>query len=382
MTTNLLMLMLLLFSNPQTEYKVTSSGLQYKIVKEGNNKHPQNGYRVWLEYTGKLDNDSVFATTEGTGNIDVWMGQGKIIKAWEEALPMIGEGGEIDIIAPPSLGYGNSEVANIPKNSTLHFNIKILQVDSCAPIKPYNTNGLKAHKLKNGIKYYIVEPGIGSPASKGDNVYIHYTGWLPNKTIYTSTIHNNNPMRFTAGQGETIEGMDTALMLIPQGGKYRFVIPNKLAFGKEGYRNIVPPRSTITLDIDMVRISHEVNVTKWDATGYDTITTASGLQYVMFEEGYGDKIKLNSIVTAHYSAYFSDGTLFDSSVKRESPIRYPVGAGLIVDGFEEATLLMRKGSKFQLIIPPHLAYGEAGDPPYIPANSQMIFDVEIIDVIE
>ena len=102
----------------------------------------------------------------------------------------------------------------------------------------------------------------------------------------------------------------------------------------------------------------------------------------MFEPGSGPQIKDRSIVTAHYSVYLPDGTLIDSSVKRESPIRYPVGAGLIIEGWEEASLLMRGGSRFQLLVPANLAYGDEGEPPLVPANSDLVFDIEILDVIE
>lgn len=364
------------------QFTTTASGLKYKIEEPGNDKHPQKGCRVWLEYTGWLDNDTIFASTEETGCIDIWLGQGQVIKGWEEALPMIGEGGKMSLTVPPHLGYGNKEYAGIPENSTLHFEIKTIQVDIFEAIKPLNTNGITASKLKNGIVYYAVQNGHGQPAKKGDNVYIRYTGWLPDGSIYSSNIHSRDAVRFTAGCGETFEGMDTALLLIPEGGKYRFTIPWDLAFGEEGYGNRIPPKADITLDIEMVHISKEIMVEKWDASGRDTITTASGLRYIVFEPGNGEQIAKNSVVTAHYSAYLPDGTLFDSSVKRESPIKYPVGAGIIIDGWDEASLLMRNGSRFQLLIPSNLAYGEEGLPPMVPSNADLIFDVEILDVIE
>lgn len=364
------------------QFTTTPSGLQYKIEEPGNSKHPHSGCRVWLEYTGRLDNDTIFASTDETGNIDIWMGQGQIIKGWEEALPLIGEGGEISVVIPPHLGYGNMAIAGIPENSTLHFEIKIIQVDEFDAIKPFSTNGLKADILPNGIKCYTIASGHGDTAKPGDNVYIHYTGWLPDGTIYSSTRNISDAKRFTAGAGETFAGMDTALLHMSEGSKCRFAIPAEMAFGDEGYSNRIPPKSEITLDIEMVRISKEIKVSKWDATGHDTITTASGLRYIVIEPGHGDLIAPNSIVTAHYSGYLANGQLFDSSVKRESPIKYPVGAGLIIDGWDEASLLMRKSSKFQLLIPSHLAYGEDGVPPTIPANADLVFDVEILDVIK
>lgn len=359
----------------------TPSGLQYEIVEAGNDRHPQQGWRVWVEYTGTLDNGQVFATTRETGNIDLWLGQGQLIKGWEEALPMIGEGGQINLIVPPSQGYGDMDIPDIPKNSTLHFELKLVQTDSFPPIKPFDVKGVKKHKTPSGITYYCIEPGLGNHAKKGDNVYIHYTGWLPDGSIYTSTRNTGNARRFSAGTGETFEGMDSALMLMPEGAKYRFNIPYQLAFGDKGYANRIPPKTDVTLDIEMVRISPEKKIKKWDASGRDTIKTASGLRYIVLDPGYGPRIEPDNIVTADYSAFYKD-SLFDSSVKRESPIRYPAGAGIVIEGWEEATLLMRKGARFQLIVPSNLAFGSDGAEYGLPADAELIFDVEIIDVME
>ena len=359
----------------------TSSGLQYQIIEPGNNRHPQPGWRVWVEYTGTLDDGTVFASTRETGGIDLWLGCGQLIKGWEEALPMIGEEGRIALVVPSSQGYADMEVPGIPKNSTLHFEIKLVQADSFPAIKPFAVKGVKKQKTPSGITCYCIEQGHGKPAKKGDNVYVNYTGWLPDGTIYTTTRTSGEAQRFTAGMGEAFVGMDSALLMMPEGAKCRFIIPYRLAFGDKGYANRIPPKTDVTLDIEMVRISPEKKITKWDCTGLDTITTVSGLRYVVLDPGYGPRIELDNIVTANYSAFYND-TLFDSSVKRESPIRYPVGAGIVIDGWEEATLLMRRGSRFQLFVPSKLAFGSDGPQIGLPANADVIFDVEILDVME
>ena len=366
----------------QGDFVTTKSGLKYLITKPGNDKHPAAGCRVWLTFRGWLDDGTVFGSTDETGNIDIWLGQGQVIKGWEEALPLLVEGGEMHLIVPPALGYGDASTDDVPGGSTLHFDIQIIQVDRFAAIEPFDTKGLKAKKMACGIKYYVIDGGHGATAHPGDNVYVHFTGWLPDGTIYTSTRNTGDPRRFTAGGGETFAGMDSALLVMPEGSRCRFLIPSRLAFGKRGYGNRIAPDTDIALDIEMVRISPEIKVEKWDAADRDTVTTASGLRYIVFEPGNGQLIQDQSIVTAHYSVYLPDGTLIDSSVKREQPIRYPVGAGLIIEGWEEASLLMSNGSRFQLIVPANLAYGDEGQPPLIPANTDLVFDVEVLDVIE
>jgi len=108
------------------------------------------------------------------------------------------------------------------------------------------------------------------------------------------------------------------------------------------------------------------------------ITTDSGLKYVVVAEGAGDTPASGAMVKVHYTGKLLDGTKFDSSVDRGTPIDFPVGQGRVIKGWDEALLTMKKGEKRVLIIPANLGYGPSGRGP-IPPNATMIFDVELID---
>ena len=111
----------------------------------------------------------------------------------------------------------------------------------------------------------------------------------------------------------------------------------------------------------------------------DAITTPSGLQYVVVEKGSGDSTPTKGVmVKAHYTGKLLDGTKFDSSYDRGQPIEFPVGAGKVIKGWDEAFLSMKKGEKRVLIIPSDLGYGPSGRGP-IPPNAIMVFDVELVD---
>ena len=110
----------------------------------------------------------------------------------------------------------------------------------------------------------------------------------------------------------------------------------------------------------------------------DAITTPSGLKYVVVAEGEGDTPAVGTMVKVHYTGKLMDGTKFDSSVDRGTPIDFPVGEGRVIKGWDEALLSMKKGEKRVLIIPADLGYGPSGRGP-IPPNATMIFDVELID---
>ncbi len=110
------------------------------------------------------------------------------------------------------------------------------------------------------------------------------------------------------------------------------------------------------------------------------VTTESGLQYKVLEEGDGPKPKATDQVKVDYVGTLIDGTEFDSSVKRGEPAVF--GADQVIAGWSEALQLMNVGSKYRLVIPPELAYGERGAPPVIEPNSVLIFEVELLEIVE
>jgi peptidylprolyl isomerase len=108
------------------------------------------------------------------------------------------------------------------------------------------------------------------------------------------------------------------------------------------------------------------------------VTTASGLKYVVVEEGTGTTPKPGDLVKVHYSGTLEDGTKFDSSYDRGEPIEFILGRGQVIPGWDEGIGLMKVGGKAKLIIPPDLAYGEQGAGGVIPPNATLNFDVELV----
>lgn len=107
-------------------------------------------------------------------------------------------------------------------------------------------------------------------------------------------------------------------------------------------------------------------------------TLPSGLQYKVIAEGSGASPNPESMVEVHYKGTLVDGTEFDSSYKRGEPASFPVGG--VIPGWTEALQLMKEGAKWELAIPPALAYGERGAPPVIPPNAALVFEVELLKV--
>jgi FKBP-type peptidyl-prolyl cis-trans isomerase FklB len=109
-------------------------------------------------------------------------------------------------------------------------------------------------------------------------------------------------------------------------------------------------------------------------------TTASGLQYKVLKEGSGASPKETDTVVTNYKGTLIDGTEFDSSYKRNEPATFPVNR--VIKGWTEALQLMKPGAKYQLFIPSALAYGERGAGQTIGPNATLIFEVELLSIVQ
>jgi FKBP-type peptidyl-prolyl cis-trans isomerase len=109
--------------------------------------------------------------------------------------------------------------------------------------------------------------------------------------------------------------------------------------------------------------------------------TSSGLRYKITEKGNGNSAVVGKNIKVHYKGQLIDGTVFDSSFKRNEPIEFTLGIGQVIKGWDEGLALLSVGDKARFIIPSDLAYGEAGASGVIPPNANLIFDVELVSVI-
>ena len=107
-------------------------------------------------------------------------------------------------------------------------------------------------------------------------------------------------------------------------------------------------------------------------------TTPKGVQYKVLKDNTGISPKASDKVKVHYIGSLLNGTEFDNSVKRGEPLEFPVNA--VIEGWQDLLQVMKEGMKVKAWIPSALAYGEAGVPPLIPANSLLVFEVELLKV--
>ncbi|WP_045212382.1 FKBP-type peptidyl-prolyl cis-trans isomerase [Desulfonatronovibrio magnus] len=110
----------------------------------------------------------------------------------------------------------------------------------------------------------------------------------------------------------------------------------------------------------------------------DVMETDSGILYRILTEGDGERPAATDIVTVHYTGRTVDGTVFDSSVERGEPATFPLNQ--VISGWTEILQLMPEGSKWEVVIPPDLAYGDQQAGPVIGPGSTLIFEIELFEI--
>lgn len=219
--------------------------------------------------------------------------------------------------------------------------------------------------------------GTGTEAVVGKTVVVHYTGWLRDPQAenqhgkaFDSSV-GRGPFSFNLGEGRVIRGWEQGVQGMKVGGKRTLQIPSTLAYGPRGAgRGVIPPDADLIFDIELLDVINLPEVEKIDG-----------------KIGKGDEAKSGNTVTVHYTGWLRDpkakgqkGKEFDSSRKREA-FSFTVNGGEVIRGWDLGVLGMKIGGKRTLIIPAALAYGarEVGNG-LIPANSDLVFDVELLKV--
>src|ERR1051326_7685907 len=352
----------------------SASGLKYTFLKFGDGAQVEKGDNVSVNYVGKLTNDTVFDSSYPRKQpFSFKVGQKQAIEGWDEGLQLMHVGDSAKLVVPSALGYGDRQIGNIPPGSTLVFTIK---VGSDNPgVKPFDVTKKDTVKLPSGVKYITIEKGKGEKLKEGDIVTVRYSGYMPDGKMFDSSVERGDSLKYNLGKG--LKGLDEGIEHMMVGGKARIVVPYMLAWGEQGRPGLIPPKTDVIFDIELLNAKPKPEVKPFDTKGKDTITTASGLKYIVISKNpNGTPAEAGKTVKVHYTGYLTDGKIFDSSVERQQPIEIPIGMGRVIKGWDEGIVLMKTGDKFRLIIPSSLGYGDGGSPPVIPPKATLIFDVE------
>lgn len=369
-------------TSESSELITTDSGLQYEIIEEGEGELPQRGNRVRVHYTGMLEDGTVFDSSRNGEPFTFALGTGSVIPGWDEGIALLPEGSTARLVIPPELGYGASgSPPVIPPNSTLIFDVELVEILPGAPAAPHTVDEEDYITTESGLMYYDIEEGeTGRVPDEGQPVRIHYTVWLEDGTKLDSSLDRDQPLVVPVGNDQLLPGWDEGLASMSVGGHRQMVLPPELAFGAESPGGNIPDNATLIVQVQLLELLPQGPADPPEVAEGDLTETESGLRYYDVREGDGDEPQTGRTVLVHYTGWLEDGTRFDSSYNRGEPLPFVLGAGNVIPGWEEGITGMSVGGQRLLVIPPELAYGETGFGGIIPPNATLTFFVELVEI--
>jgi len=232
----------------------TASGLQYTEIVAGNGPAAQPGDIVSVHYTGKLTDGTKFDSSVDRGQpFQFPLGAGRVIKGWDEGIALMKKGGKATLTIPPELGYGARGAGGvIPPNATLVFDVELVDILQSAPAAPTTVNEADYQTTAVGLKYYDFVVGDGAVPQKGQQVIVHYTGWLLDGQKFDSSLDRGEPFAFTIGVGQVIRGWDEGVLTMKVGSKRQLVIPPELGYGPSGAGGVIPPNATLVFEVELL----------------------------------------------------------------------------------------------------------------------------------
>lgn len=354
----------------------TASGLKVSVLKAGGEgPKPKLGDTVKVHYTGWLLDGTVFDSSRERGAPATFK-LGQVVEGWNEGLTHATAGAVLKLTIPPALGYGERAMGKIPSNSTLVFEVELIELTPGPVMPTFKAADPAAQKAtESGLKYEVIKEGEGECAKASDNCRVKYALFTTEGKLLDCTEMSNRPLTGTPDQ-QMLKFMKEAIPLLKPGARYRFEVPPALCFGDQA-RGPIAANSTTVWELELESVVRPMTVPEFKMPGDDELkTTASGLKYKVVKEGAGSTPHMGENVTVHYAGWLTDGKLFDTSYSRGEPATFRLGQ--VIPGWNEGLQLMKEGAVYVFVIPPDLAYKDQGMPPTIPPKATLVFQVELI----
>ena len=212
----------------------------------------------------------------------------------------------------------------------------------------------------------ILSMANAGPGTNGSQFFITHvpTPWLDGKHTVFGCVVKGQEIVDSITQGDSIDKVE--IQRIGKVAQLWDAVAAFDSFNQSTLERIKAQKAKQVEDFDKV------------STGFQQ--TDSGLRYQIIQEGTGQKAAAGQTVSVHYKGQLLDGTVFDSSYKRQQPIDFVLGQGQVIPGWDEGVSLLKAGDKARFLIPPDLAYGPSGAGGVIPPDAALIFDVELVSI--
>lgn len=235
------------------------SGMKYRIVKQGSGASPKPGDLVKVHYVGTLASDgSEFDSSRKRGRpFRFPLGKGRVIRGWDIGVALMKKGERRILVLPANLAYGQRGAgAKIPPGATLRFDVELLDFSTPQEVKVWPRGSRAVKRTSSGLSYVVFAEGSGAKPTRGQNVSVHYTGYLKGGKIFDSSHRRGDPIQFPLGAGRVIPGWDEGIALMSPGARFKLIIPARLAYGARGRPPVIPANATLYFDVELVKIGN------------------------------------------------------------------------------------------------------------------------------
>jgi peptidylprolyl isomerase len=279
---------------------------------------------------------------------------------------------------PASTAIPTAEPTKIELNVTL----PAAEASTPVPVATPTLYALQGAKTTStGLQYIEETAGSGESPKSGELITMNYIASLTDGTELANTYIKKEPVTTVWGVNRLLPGWEEGVGMMKPGGKAKFVLPAKLAFGEQG-SGTIPPNSQIVLEVELLAVKAAPVPTEVAA---DKLTkTASGLQYYDLATGDGTESAKSRTVSTNYTVWIKTdkGYNYVDQSDTGKPMTFVIGRGdTVFAGWEEGATGMKVGGKRLLVVPPDLGMGAQGNA-MIPANSTLVMEIELTDVKE
>lgn len=421
--------------NSHPGFKKSKNGIYHQIVSQvDSTSHVKiDSGMIWqlsMSY-GNMDS-LIFDASQSQSTFDLPFSEPSYTNDINEALAMFAKGDSaIFIIKADSFFLKTARAPEVPEmfkeNNDLYFWVKIediVTMEQLEAVKMAEMENRKNQELvdlalylsenhpdavptESGLFIIKDKAGNGRIPKEGDFMTFDFTVSILNGEKLYDSEQAGRPMEIEKGKPFDTEGFTEGLNTLRAGDEVTLIVSSKLAFKEQGRQGMILPYTPMIytikmkdvktkaqyekaqalkqaqLEAEQANMQNQEQVTIDNYIRENNITvqpTASGLYFIETAEGTGEQPVAGDKVKVHYHGTLLDGTVFDSSIEKDTPFSFTLGRGQVIKGWDEGIAMLKVGGKATIIVPSVIGYGAGSRGDVIHAYAPLKFDVELLEV--